>query len=118
MDLTVLTYYGLLLIKFCSLTHIHVVTLRARNDTGTANVTANATLATFRGFIIQARDMNDSPVGEFADPSSMQPLTRLSSCEPPTISVTHNNPNRIDMDSVTFTWRAPTIVMTGPIRFE
>lgn len=91
---------------------LSVVTLRAR--TTSANTT-------FRGFLIQARDMDGNPVGAFLDPSADQPNSRLSSCEPPEIAVTHVQPGnttlRVDLAYVTFTWRAPTTIMTGPIRF-
>ncbi len=88
-----------------------VVTLRARAGSN----------ATFRGFLIQARAMDGTPVGTFSDPSANQPRARLSNCEPPEIGVTHNQPGnatlREDLQYVMFTWRAPDTGMTGPIRF-
>ena len=57
-------------------------------------------------------------VGVFADPAPDNSLTRLSSCTPPTVGVTHNNSLRIDQPGpLNFTWTAPA-AGTGPIWFR
>lgn len=78
---------------------------------------------TLRGFFIQGRPVNmqNTMVGSFADPSSNNALTRLSSCSPTqSVGVTHNNQALPRMDlagPLTFQWTAPA-VGTGPVQFH
>ena len=83
---------------------------------------------TFRGFFIQGRtQLTNSMVGSFSNPSSLntvmvnnQPLqvTRLSSCTPTTVGVTHSNSQRVDISvPLNFTWTAPA-AGTGSIQFR
>ena len=90
-------------------THTHTVTLRP----------AQGAPLTLRGFTIQGRtQITNDMVGTFADPSGINNLTRLSSCTPSNIGVTHINPDRIDQPGpLTFTWTAPA-AGTGPIWFR
>ena len=91
------------------LLHTHIVTLRP----------AQGADLTLRGFFIQGRtQIQNDMVGTFADPSGINNLTRLSSCTPPEVGVTHNNPDRMDQTGpFTFTWTAPA-AGTGPIWFR
>jgi hypothetical protein len=62
--------------------------------------------------------MQNTMVGSFADPSSNDPTTRLSSCSTPEVGVTHNNAAIMDLSGpFTFTWIAPE-AGTGPIWFR
>jgi hypothetical protein len=83
---------------------------------------------TFRGFFIQGRtQLQNSMVGSFSDPSTMNivmvgtqslQVTRLSSCTPNTVGVTHSNSQRVDIGvPLNFTWTAPA-AGTGPIQFR
>ena len=74
---------------------------------------------TLRGFLIQGRTVvGNNMVGTFADPSGIDPTTRLSSCPTPEIGVTHNNGARMDLSGpFTFQWTAPA-EGTGPIWFR
>lgn len=86
--------------------HAHAVTLQ-RDD------------GTLRGFLIQGRTVfGNNMVGTFADPSGIDPTTRLSSCPTPEVGVTHNNGARMDLSGpFTFQWTAPA-EGTGPIWFR
>lgn len=89
--------------------HAHAVTLRAIQDG-----------VTLRGFLIQGHTvLQNSMIGSFADPSANVPNSRLSSCTPPSVGVTHNQPQnrqaRMDFNGpFTFEWTAPA-EGTGPI---
>jgi hypothetical protein len=74
---------------------------------------------TLRGFFIQGRTVfQNSMVGTFADPSGIDPTTRLSNCPTPEIGVTHSNIARMDLSGpFTFQWTAPA-EGTGPIWFR
>ena len=85
---------------------MHAVTLRAVQQGD----------VTLRGFFIQGRTVfQNTVVGSFADPAVNDPTTHLSSCTPPSVSVTHNNGARIDLSGpFTFLWTAPG-EGTGPV---
>ena len=75
---------------------------------------------TFRGFLIQGRLTADgtTAVGSF-DGDNLPDNTRLSSCTPTDISVTHANGNqpRIEFTMLHFYWTAPP-TGTGSIQFQ
>ena len=92
-------------------THIHAVTLRLVDETSGM---------TFRGFFIQGRtEMTNMMVGTFNDPSANNANTRLSSCTPPAVGVTHSNAvtPRVEFPYLTFYWVAPA-AGTGSILFR
>ena len=99
---------------------MHTVALRP--------VAEGAAVPTFRGFFIQGRtQLQNSMVGSFRNPDTLNVLTinnrqlevtRLSSCTPSSVGVTHSNSARIDVGvPLNFTWTAPT-AGTGPIQFR
>ena len=76
--------------------------------------------ATFRGFLIQGRLAADgtTPVGSF-DEDNLPNNTRLSSCTPNDISVTHDNmpQPRVEFTMLGFYWTAPS-AGTGSVQFQ
>ena len=59
--------------------------------------------------------MTNMMVGAFNNPSMDN--TRLSSCTPSTVGVTHDNMPRVEFTTLTFEWVAPA-EGTGPIWFR
>ena len=106
------------IVKLCDNYAIFSLSLSFFQCTVTLRPAQGADL-TLRGFTIQGRtQITNDMVGTFADPAPLNNLTRLSSCTPPTVGVTHNNPLRIDQSGpLTFMWTAPA-AGTGPIWFR
>ena len=63
--------------------------------------------------------MTNMMVGTFNDASADNANTRLSSCTPPAVGVTHSNAvlPRVEFSYLTFYWVAP-VEGTGPIWFR